>query len=879
MQARETTQFVLRFTGPFSPLWLVVALPILLGLGWYLYKKQVEGVGRGTAAGLLAIRGVLVAGLLVLLFRPNLVHRRVLEYPGRILVAVDDSESISTSDNAMDIGEALYLARSVSGVEERGALYHQGASLIGQAVIRLKKFERYSAEADRNKDAFWRRAEATHKRVRKPLVDAEKLLSTADSERKIELQDLISELREDLSRFFQGSEHPGRSVFESYYSAAGDLVEELLEIQGKIDRERLKNGPEALRERVKKIRSTPRLGVLKKVLARVPEMAEKFASGQGLKFVRLMGEDTVDAESFAPRNLETQRGRTDILGTLEAAVRKDSKFPLSGVILFSDGRHLGKGSIENVVQEYSRRDVPIYTGTIGSTREPIDLAVLEVISPPFAVTDVEARVKVRVKASFKEPRKVEFRVRRGQDQVSSRTITLGVEPVETVELPFKPSEAGVFRYTVEAEGPGGESFPVRNNRMDFALHVRSEKIRVLLLDWKPRWETRFALNILRRLDYVELNSIIAVVQKGGKVPRGVRRGSWPEDEATLAMYDLVLLGQKSRQMLTDQEWENLAEYVRENGGTVGLLSPDVYRPEGGSRVLPPDLEEVLLPVREETPLEPSTNWDWSSPKGLKVGPAGVFHPTTRQLAATLARGKTSPEELLAPDSLSMLERVGSAAPVVATRLVGKGKVFLIGNENLWKALNPTILGAHSRLYVGLVSWVIEGGPPVPEEEPGLFLDERRGLRRDGMQVWVGNAGENNEIEAVDGDEVVARARTFSTGSALARAVFDPVPARNLLFRLRGQPEIASPEVVVTERYDELSYLAMNKEFLQRLADETGGVCRPLVEFEHFLAGLQPKERVETNERIWQLWDLPLILLFAGLLLTIEWVWRKLVGLV
>ncbi len=40
-----------------------------------------------------------------------------------------------------------------------------------------------------------------------------------------------------------------------------------------------------------------------------------------------------------------------------------------------------------------------------------------------------------------------------------------------------------------------------------------------------------------------------------------------------------------------------------------------------------------------------------------------------------------------------------------------------------------------------------------------------------------------------------------------------------------------------------------------------------------------KERVESEEQVWQLWDMPIILLFLAVILTVEWVWRKFVGLI
>src|SRR5205814_1054403 len=97
------------------------------------------------------------------------------------------------------------------------------------------------------------------------------------------------------------------------------------------------------------------------------------------------------------------------------------------------------------------------------------------------------------------------------------------------ELRFTPPDVGLFRYNARLETVPGEVIPTQNNSTDFALNVRQEKTKILFLDWKPRWETRFAMNILRNLDYVNLNSIVVIVGKDAILKRGVEKGSWPEN--------------------------------------------------------------------------------------------------------------------------------------------------------------------------------------------------------------------------------------------------------------------------------------------------------------------------------------------------------------
>ena len=72
---------------------------------------------------------------------------------------------------------------------------------------------------------------------------------------------------------------------------------------------------------------------------------------------------------------------------------------------------------------------------------------------------------------------------------------------------------------------------------------------------------------------------------------------------------------------------------------------------------------------------------------------------------------------------------------------------------------------------------------------------------------------------------------------------------------------------------------LSSPFLDQIAGATGGESRPFVNLEELVSAITPRQRTETHERRWRLWDMSIVLILAGALLTIEWVWRKMAGLV
>src|SRR5437773_2663176 len=72
--------------------WLLCLVPVLLVV--WLYRSELRLVRRSVARSLLALRLVIVVGLLGLVcLQPMIAHTITEELPGRVLIAVDASES------------------------------------------------------------------------------------------------------------------------------------------------------------------------------------------------------------------------------------------------------------------------------------------------------------------------------------------------------------------------------------------------------------------------------------------------------------------------------------------------------------------------------------------------------------------------------------------------------------------------------------------------------------------------------------------------------------------------------------------------------------------------------------------------------------------
>ena len=263
--------------------------------------------------------------------------------------------------------------------------------------------------------------------------------------------------------------------------------------------------------------------------------------------------------------------------------------------------------------------------------------------------------------------------------------------------------------------------------------------------------------------------------------------------------------------------------------------------------------------------------------------AGGAHPLGIEMSTVLPFSTENAIPGLLPETQPLMLTAPGQPPALSTRYTGNGKTAHVGTGLLWKKLNPTALAAHGSLYVNFASWAIAGDKLDPEaSSTQLLLDTGNMTSRETLQVWLHNATpETSQVEVLIDEQVVAEAPATTTheGSKLARAAFDGLPPGRAQVRVQGNPNIESRRIDIVERYPELDFFARNDMLMKTIAADTGGQYGLFTDLPALLSQIEPKQRVEKNEDIWRLWDARIVFALVLLVLTVEWVWRKLAGFV
>ena len=874
MKPSQTLDLALHFGSGLSPAWLFILAPLVLGLGWLLYQREIKGLAGRRASVLILLRLTLLGLVLFAAFMPSLDIVQRLAFPGRIVLVVDNSESMTVSDSTMPPVDALRLARSLD--PERASVpgprtrFHRASAHLRDLVGRVRQFQRELTRHGDDSPSLESAARALldHSAAAFLKLDGEEAnlpldsLSEEDHQQYETAQGELSSARKALGLLGAAPRSSPTSPRE-LRAKLERLVAKFQELQAKVDGDLMAKGDAALTKLSDDIISTKRLELANRSIGALAPAFANWAPQQYLQVTDLMNAktETLHAGDRA-HAIASARGRTDIRGRLEAIIDEPSDFPLTGVILVSDGVELCDRPADDVLKRYVSRRVPIFCAGTGHVEEPHDLAIAEVRAPPIAIRDHAFSVEVHIKASVGLTSPGKLIVREDRKVLSQKEFELRGMP-QVVYVPVTPLTEGLKHYEVELEPAAKDAFPSRNNKSAFVLEARRQGLRVLLLDDRPRWQTRFVVNILRRLPYVDANTIIRVVQKEGKLERGQFKGTWPNSSEALDIYDVVLLGSLDAEVLGVEEWRQLEAFVKERGKTLVLLAP------GEATAYPESIHE-LLPL-PPTPVQREARLTREKLRGLQLTEEGALHPLTRafsQHLPTVPFPRISPR----PESLVLLHEETASRPLVSCRLVGNGKVFMLHSDRLWVCLNRQHLQQHAAVFINLIEWASRS------QSSHRLLDHDSLQEGERFQVWASGSRRELTVEDANG-ETVARSRAAAAQgpSGLHRAVFGPLPPGRFLVRDEAGPR-AEPLYVLPDN-EEVVALAQDADYLRHVSRVTGGEYRPLSELRRFLPAMDLKERAEVHRHVIQLWSSQATLLFLLLLLAVEWILRKYWGLV
>ncbi len=853
---------------------LLAVCLVPLALILWLYRYELRLVTRWTATFLLGLRLAVLALLLLLVcLQPIYARTKTDGLPGRILVAVDRSDSMEIADPQRPPADKLRLARAL-----------QLGGDVGDDVLAA-----WIEDYEKNREPQWDKsdkpldegARRTLGVVRRKAHDA--ILARVDALTRTEAA--LRVLSDDGVRLLRTLVDAGHQI-------------ELVGFHGESWEVQPEQFADLFRREVKEKKEP--------VEGKEPPPGASAYTDLRLPLVRALE--------------RSEPGKGDVLG----------------IVLLTDGQHNTGEPPTAKAKELGERGLPIYPVALGARQPPPDAAIVSLHAPPAVFKDVEVPIDVQFKVTGLKAQDVLVELHRtGKEKklLAQRTIHHDGKDRTYVEtFPVEMDEVGTqtLTATVKPLDPQTQETRSDNNSRLTTLNVADDKAKVLLIDGEARWEFHYLQSALKRDRTMQVESVVfhqprlddrrspEELQKMGSPKQKL-----PEGPDALADFDCIILGDVAAAQLPLPERARLERYVAERGGTLVVLA--------GKRSMPLSYPEVEAggepdPLRKLLPVE-----------GLRVvSPREGFPVTLTQAGRETKFMEMDPDRSKSEQIWAGLQRhywglVGQAKPgatalawyaeeadpknpvererqsaLMAWHHYGFGRVLFVGLDSTWRWRFKVGDLYHHTFWGAAIRWAaadkplmagnefLRFGTPQPvygkddEVKVVVRLNDALGpvkpdLLAGARLLLQGGPGEKERAVAL-----VPLARRESQPRVLEGKVGGLPPGEyhvelvipDLADKLRstgGEPLRAhftlrapdSPEMIdLHPRWPLLEEIAAKSGGKVFAAEDAGALVELLAK--------KTVPHVERHEqRLWQWWGM--LALVVGLL-TLEWAGRKLAGL-
>lgn len=415
----------------------------------------------------------------------------------------------------------------------------------------------------------------------------------------------------------------------------------------------------------------------------------------------------------------------------------------AGILLIGDGHETGPGDPVAVGQTAARRGVPIWTSCFGGQRTARDAALQTFSGQEFFFARQTGQIAGKVLQTGLGMEEAVVELFREGQLVQEKRIAFAGRTACDVTFDVREDQPGSYEYEMRIRPFPNEADSTNNNRTIF-VSVGNERIRVLLAEAQPHWDSRFLAQSLRADPRVELTQVVGYSPsrfhaiRRSLSPQGPA-GSGADDAAPvprtkreLFEYDVLIFGKGLPELLGPEGPRWIREFLEQRGGGVVFAR---------GRPCDPTTPSGRAAAEQLAPLDPVV-WgeEYIRDLTLTLTPAGRLHPSfqfpssrppdviIRQLPEMTGAVRIRREKAAAL-VLARSEAGGSApTAAVAYQNYGRGKVVSVLNEGLWRwAFLPEARGEMDRLapfdvfWRRMVQWLVGSGEFLPGQDVALSI--------------------------------------------------------------------------------------------------------------------------------------------------------------
>ena len=600
---------------------------------------------------------------------------------------------------------------------------------------------------------------------------------------------------------------------------------------------------------------------------------------------------------------------------LNQVIEQLGGLPLSGVVLISDGADNSGSDVLARARDLAARQIPVFTVGVGQAQIPRDVGITDVSAASTILDNSIFDVQVNLVQQGYAGRAVRLSVLDGESEVLSQTVTLGADGASRrYELELTPERREPILYELHVE-PLDQELVLKNNRYQFLVD-NSERppLNILYVEGHPRNEFKFIRRAVEGDNSLRLASYLQTgpgrfYRQGINTPLELNSG-FPTRAEDLYQYQAVVIGDITRDFLTNEQLVLLQDFVAERGG--GLLvsgaMDDAFLDTALTDVLPlTAVRSTSLPAYLQGGVRrgPHATGELFSPR---LTPAGEFSPLLRlssddgenrrlwtempQLQGVYVTGRPKPGATVLMEH-PLLQYENQAIPVLATQRYGSGRSMSIATASTWRwqMLLPAEDDSHQRVWRQMLRWLSQEAlerVTVDFDKPfynsGDMVDVSVLVRDaayeadNNASLWLQRTDPDGTVEDIPmewdiNEDGVYRSRFEAGEEGIYRALVDVSGADSTL--IDNEKQVA---FVVTPSLREFNDAGRDDALLARISENSGGRYYDLENINQLVADIERTPGAFSREVQEDLWDRPFLLALLIALMCADWMARRYRGL-
>lgn len=467
----------------------------------------------------------------------------------------------------------------------------------------------------------------------------------------------------------------------------------------------------------------------------------------------------------------------------------------NSVLILSDGKQNVDGDAAAPARQLANQGAHVYALAIGSSQPAIDAAVETVDAPDWVYKDDSVRASARIRADGLMGKEVAVEFWRGGLKLDTKKFTPGKgQEMQVIAFEDAHPEAGVHEYEIRVPEVAGEENR-ENNRQGFRVAVKSEQLKMLIVEDQPRWEYRHLVSYLSRDPRVKLQTILFQPTKINDVsgPAAVKASPInPKTEAQLLpsskeewlAFDVVVLGDVAASDLPAEAQTNLVAAVKDGGKALIVIA--------GQRNMPGSY--VNAPLAGVLPVTFAADWSADAlaehlksgfrPQVTAEGNASILSQFKLDAAENAAAWAAAPawywhsEQTQAKPAATVLWSIESTGDsnalemnrrraLLATSAFGSGRVMYLASDQTWRLRQVNGENLQERFWGQVVRWGTGNDLPAGGQRARFGSDKPR--YTEGEPVVVTTRLLKEDLTPLGGQSVEVIATTVPANATTAPA--------------------------------------------------------------------------------------------------------------